>query len=332
MKSPGLQYLLITAARNEEAFIELTIRSVVNQTVRPMRWFIVSDGSTDRTDEIVRGYAAQHDWIELYRMPERKTRDFGGKARCFNMGCERFKHLSHDVIVSLDADITFEPGYFEFLLDKLANDPQLGIVGTPFIEEGVTYDYRYSSTDHVSGACQVFRRECFEGIGGYVQSKGGGIDVIAVLTARKNGWRTRTFTEKSCEHHRPMGSANHRHKIVANFKLGQRQYCIGFHPLWQLFRSVYQISRKPYVTAGVALFGGYLWAMVRRIERPMSDELIAFQQQDQMRRLRGFFHFGRKNSAVSGHEKSTFLPKVVRNQNAAVGTVGGTPRQRSGDA
>jgi glycosyltransferase involved in cell wall biosynthesis len=292
MKNSPLPYLLVTAARNEEVFIELTIQSVVSQTVRPVRWLIVSDGSTDRTDEIVARYAARHNWIQLYRMPERKTRDFGGKARCFNTGYKLIKDLPHDVIVSLDADITFDPDFFEFLLDKLALDPQLGLVGAPFSEDGVTYDYRYSSAEHVSGACQVFRRECFEAIGGYVESKGGGIDVIAVLTARMKGWRTHTFTEKTCEHHRPMGSANHRHKAMVNFKLGQRQYCLGFHPLWQTFRSIYQMTRKPYMIAGAALCAGYFWAMLRRVPRPISQELVDFQRRDQMRRLRSFLHLG----------------------------------------
>jgi len=292
MNPPALKYLLITAARNEEEYLEITIQSVVNQTVRPVRWLIVSDGSTDRTDEIVARHAAQHDWIELFRMPERQTRDFGGKARCFNTGYGKIKALPHDVIASLDADITVDPGFFKFFMEKLAQDPQLGIVGAPFSEDGQTYDYRYSSADHVSGACQIFRRECFEAGGGYVESKGGGIDVIAVLTARMNGWRTHTFTEKTCEHHRPMGSANSRHKMAVNFKLGERQYRLGFHPLWQLFRSVYQMTRKPYVVAGAAIFAGYFWAMLRRVPRPISAELVAFQRRDQMRRLRAFLHLG----------------------------------------
>ena len=295
--NPSLHYLLITAAKNEEDFIELTIQSVVKQTIRPVRWLVVSDGSTDRTDEIVAHYAAQHDWIELYRMPERKTRDFGGKVICFNTGYARIKSLPHDVIASLDADITFDPEYFEFLLGKLAGDPKLGLVGTPFAEDGQTYDFRFSSVDHVSGACQVFRRECFEQIGGYTQTKSG-IDVIAVLSARMRGWRTRTFTEKHSDHHRPMGSANNRNKFVVNFKLGQTQYGLGFHPLWQTFRAVYQMARKPYITAGVALFAGYFWAMLRRAKRPVSDELVAFQRRDQMRRLRGFLRLGPREEAA----------------------------------
>lgn len=288
MNRSDLKYVLITAARNEEAFIELTLRSVVQQTIRPLRWVVVSDGSTDRTDEIVGRYVAHHDWIVLVRLPERKERHFGGKANCVKVGYEHVQDLNFDVIVSMDADLSFGENYFEFLLGKLDEDPKLGIVGTPYCEEGRTYDYRFSSIEHVSGACQVFRRECFEAIGGYSPVKQGGIDVIAVMSARLKGWRTRTFTEQTCEHHRPMGSANSKSPIVAEFKLGAKQYCLGFHPLWQLCRSVYQMTKKPYVMGGMALFCGFFYAMARRSERSVSRELIAFQQRDQLRRLQNF--------------------------------------------
>jgi hypothetical protein len=157
----------VTPARNEARFIESTIQSVVAQTSRPLRWVIVSDGSTDGTDEIVSRYADLHDWIELLRMPERKERHFAGKAYAFRAGKGRTDDLSYDVIASLDADITFDSEYFSFLLGKLAVDPALGVVGTPYEEKsGEIFDYRFTSLDHVSGACQVFRRECYEAIGG----------------------------------------------------------------------------------------------------------------------------------------------------------------------
>jgi glycosyltransferase involved in cell wall biosynthesis len=293
-----LVYVLVTPAKNEEAFLELTIQSVVRQTVRPARWAIVSDGSTDRTDEIIKTYAARHDWIEFVRMPERRERHFGGKVACFNAGYERIRHIQHEAVVSLDADITFDEKYFEFLLGKLAGDPKLGLIGTPFSERGVSYDYRFSSIEHVSGACQMFRRQCFEEIGGYVPVKGGGIDVIAVLSARMKGWNTRTFTEKVCEHHRLMGLGTERHEYVAHYQLGQRQYRLGFHPLWQTLRGFYQMTRRPYVVGGVALLCGYFWAMIRHVERPMSRELVRFQQHDQMQRLRRIVGLGAKHGAT----------------------------------
>jgi poly-beta-1,6-N-acetyl-D-glucosamine synthase len=133
-----LKYVLITSARNEEAFVELTIQSVIRQTVRPVKWVIVSDGSIDRTDEIVTAYTREHEWIELLRMPERQVRDFAGKAGCFNAGYARVKNLSYEIIGSVDADISFDEDYFAFLLEKFEEDPRLGVGGTPFSENGVT--------------------------------------------------------------------------------------------------------------------------------------------------------------------------------------------------
>jgi glycosyltransferase involved in cell wall biosynthesis len=296
--TPSLRYLLITPTKNEEEHIEATIKSVVAQTHRPTRFLVVSDGSTDRTDEIVEHYVRQHDWIELYRRPVHESRDFAGKAHCVNSGYARLKRLDHDLVVSLDSDITFEPDYFEFLIGKFEANPRLGVGGTPFSENGQTYDYHYTSLTHVSGACQVFRRECFEQIGGYTPVQGGGIDVIAVLLARMKGWQTRTFIEKTCEHHRPMGSATAGSEMTANFRLGERGYRLGFHPLWQVFRSVYQMTRKPYMTAGAALFAGYFWAMLRRVPRPIGPDVISFQRRDQMRRLRAFLHLGARTSPL----------------------------------
>jgi poly-beta-1,6-N-acetyl-D-glucosamine synthase len=287
MSPPVLTYVLITPARNEEDFIELTIKSVISQTRRPLRWIIVSDGSTDATDDIVRRYTARHDWIELHRMPERAERHFGGKVACINAGYDKVKDLSWDVVGSLDGDISFDPEFFSFLLDQFAKNPRLGIAGAPFQEGGATYDYRVSSTDHVSGACQLFRRQCFAAVGGYTPIKGGGIDVVAVLTARMKGWQTQTFTGKFCLHHRPMGSA--KHGVLARwFKLGEKDYRLGRHPLWQLFRSAYQMKHQPVILGGCALLAGYLWVWLRRVQRPVSAEVIAFQRREQMQRLAAF--------------------------------------------
>ena len=290
-----LSYVLITPARNEAAFIEQTIKSVVAQTARPVKWVIVSDGSTDGTDEIVTRYAANTPWLELIRMPERRERDFAGKVRAFNAGYARVAGLKYDVIVSLDADISFEPDYFSLLLEKLSSDPGLGVVGTPFKEtSGQLYDYRFVSAEHVSGACQVFRRECFEQIGGYLAVKGGSIDHIAVITARMKGWRTRTFTEKICLHHRTMGTAG-RGLMKSRFKLGVKDYSIGNHPLWELFRTARQMSLPPILIGGLALGAGYLWASIRQFPRPVSRELVAFHRREEMQRLSRFI---RRNRSV----------------------------------
>jgi len=290
-----LRYALVTPARNEETYLELTINSVARQTVLPLKWVIVSDGSTDRTDEIALHHAAQHPWIEVVRMPERAVRDFVGKVASFNAGYARLAGLDYDIVGSLDADLSFDSGYFEFLLQQFASNPKLGLAGTPFAENGRTYDYRFTSREHVSGACQLFRRKCYEDIGGYMPIKGGGIDSVAVMTARMKGWHTQTFTEMVMNHHRPMGTGNGRGQLHANFLAGQKAYRLGWHPLWQTFRSVYQMTRKPYVVGGAALLLGYVSAFIKRIERPVSQELIDFQRRDQMKRLSSRFRLASRS-------------------------------------
>jgi len=281
-------YVLITPARNEAQFIELTIRSVLSQTVLPLKWLIVSDGSTDGTDEIVSEYASNHPWIELVRMPERRERHFAGKVYAFNAGYARVKELSYEVIGNLDGDITFDQDYLAFLLRKFADNPRLGVGGTPYEERNTQYDYRFVSIEHVPGACQLFRRKCFEEIGGYAPVKGGTIDSIAVMTARMKGWETRAFTDKLCRHHRESGTAQGG-ALTARFRRGAKGYAVGNHPVWELFRAVYQMTRRPYIVGGLALLFGYVWSPIRRPERPVSLELVAFQRQEQMQRLRQLF-------------------------------------------
>jgi biofilm PGA synthesis N-glycosyltransferase PgaC len=281
-------YVLITPARNEEAFIELTIKSVIGQTVRPVKWVIVSDGSTDGTDEIVKKYASENPWIELVRMPERRERHFAGKVQAFNVGYAKVKDLIFDIMGNLDADITFEEDYISFLLEKFAVNLRLGVGGTPFREGLQQYDYRFTSIDHVSGACQLFRRECFEAIGGYVPLEMGGEDLVAVTTARIKGWQTKTFMEKNSEHHKKSQSGRHT-TLKAIFRSGHHDYLMGGHPVWQVFRSVYQMSKKPFLVGGSVLLAGYLWAVVTRAERLVPKELVEFRGKEQMGRLSGFF-------------------------------------------
>jgi len=283
----NLTYVLITPARNEETFIEQTIKSVIMQTTLPVKWVIVSDGSTDGTDDIVKRYATQYTWIEFVRMPERTERHFAGKVNAFNVGYDRVKNLHFDIIGSLDADISFESDYFSFLMSKFAENPMLGVGGTPFREGGQQYDYRFTNIEHVSGACQLFRRQCFEEIGGYVPIKGGGIDWTAVTTARMKGWQTRTFPERICEHHRAIGTGQST-LLSSRFRFGIQDYYLGGHPVWEVFRSLYQMKSKPYVVGGLLLLSGYFWAFLKRVERPIPRELVKFRRDEQMQRLRHF--------------------------------------------
>ena len=281
-----LRYVLITAARNEAQLIGATIESILAQTAKPLKWIIVSDGSTDETDLIVQQYASTYHWIELMRMPQRRTRSFGGKADAVNAayGCAR--DMEFGAVVVMDADITLGETHFAYLLARLEEDSALGVIGTPFQEAtGETYDYRFVSIEHVSGACQVFRRSCFEDIKGYTPLPVGGVDHLAVVTARMKGWRTRTFTGMVSLHHRKMGSAEHG-TFASWYRTGIKDYTIGGHPLWELARVSIQIFRAPFVIRGLALGVGYFGAMVRQVERPVPVEIQKFHRQEQMGRLK----------------------------------------------
>jgi len=284
MNFSDLSYVLITPARNEEEYIEKTINSVVSQSMLPKKWVIVSDGSTDRTEAIVKDYLDNYTWMELIVLPAHRDRQFAAKVSAFNAGYQRLKEISYNVIGNLDADISFENDYFEFLMEKFAEIHKLGVAGTPFVEEGTHYDYRFTNIEHVSGACQMFRRECYENIGGYIPIKGGGIDWVAVTTARMKGWKTRTFTEKKCYHHKKMGTGN-TSALMSHFKHGQKDYYLGGHPLWEIFRTIYQMSKKPFFLGGLFLFVGYSWALITKAERPIPMDIIKFHRSEQMQRL-----------------------------------------------
>lgn len=282
-------YVLVTPARNEAAFIELTLKSMVAQTVKPVKWVVVSDGSTDGTDDIVSKYATEHEWIELLRLPERRERNFAAKVHAFDAGYARVRGLKYDIIGNLDADISFGQDHFEFLLAKFAEHPSLGVVGSAYIEDShLKYNYNIINIENVSGQCQLFRRECFEEIGGYIPVKDGGIDAIAVFTARMKGWETRTFTERIHIHHR-RGGTGQGTVPGSFFRTGKKDYYFGRLLLWEVFRSIYQMKNKPYVVGGLLLLSGYLTLFLRRARRPISDELAAFLRKEQMQRLRGLF-------------------------------------------
>jgi len=278
-------YVLITPARNEAEFIELTLKSVVAQTVLPLKWVIVSDGSTDGTDDIVKRYAAEYRWIELLRMPEREERNFAGKAIAVSAGCNKVADLKYDVIGNLDADVSFDSSYFEFLLSRFAENPKLGVAGTAFHEGNLTYNYEFVGTDHVSGMCQMFRRDCFEAIGGYATIGSGGIDLMAVLSARVKGWKTQTFLEKTFTHHRCQGGALHT-GLRGRWQMGRKDYLLGNHPVWEISRSVYQMAHKPYMIGGLLMLFAYSWHWARRVKKTMPRELMVIRRADQLRRLK----------------------------------------------
>ena len=282
-----MNYVLITPAKNEEAFIGKTLDSVVSQTALPERWVIVDDGSTDRTAEIVESYAMRYPWIELVRRAQDPDRNFASKAHAVALGFERVNSIQFDIVGNLDADVSFEADYMEFVMQKFAEDSDLGLAGTPFTQDG-DYDSSkdsFEGENYVAGPCQLFRRDCFREIGGYVPNRAGGVDWIAAMTARMKGWKVRSFPEKRFHHHRTLGTAKRGH-LGALFSYGEKDYYLGGSLVWELFRVTYRMAKKPVLLGGLALLAGYTSAALRRMKRVVSPELMRFHRREQMNKLR----------------------------------------------
>lgn len=281
----ALTYVLITAAHNEAHHIEKTIHAVLSQTIKPVKWVIVNDGSSDATESIVKSYSSSTHWIELYNIPQRAERNFAGKAVAFNDGWAQLRNLPYDLIGNLDADVSFDADYFEYLIDKFEKIPELGVAGTHYIENKFhSFRDSYINVHHVNGQCQLFRRKCLEEIGGYPPIEGGGIDWVAVTTARMKGWETYSFDGKVFFHHRTMGTAG-SNVYISRYKYGRKDYFLGNHPLWEFLRVFYQLSKRPYVLGGLFLLAGYFGAWISGQKRPISDEIIQFHRAEQLQRL-----------------------------------------------
>jgi GT2 family glycosyltransferase len=280
-------YVLITAARNEEAYIEKTIQAVVAQTRLPGKWVIVSDGSTDRTDEIIERYAAHYAFIELLRITGQGKRDFASKVNAINAGFERLAGLDYAFIGILDADITFEPNYYQDILARFEQDPKLGIAGGEVRDLYNGRAHKVPMGEHsVRGAVQLFRRACYEDIGGLVPLRTGGEDTVAETLARMHGWKVRTFPEFQGLHLKPTGRQYGPSMLLVRFRQGLQEYQLGYHPLFAVVKSVSRLSERPWFVGGLCRLAGYCYGMIRREKRSLSDDVVSFVRNEQVQRLK----------------------------------------------
>jgi glycosyltransferase involved in cell wall biosynthesis len=251
----------------------------------PDRWLIVSDGSTDDTDRIVAEAAEVHPFIELLRVDADADRNFGSKAAAVNAGYQKVAELPHDFIGVLDADVSFEPDYYEQVIARFNRDPKLGIAGGVLTDIVDGHPVRQLTDPNwsVSGPVQMFRRECFADIGGYLPLRGG-IDAAAEVMARMKGWTVRAFEEVPALHHRQTGKENHS-RLGIFFHRGLEDFRLGYHPLFFAARAVLRFREVPFVLGGMTMLGGYLWAAITGAEKKVSDEFIRFLRREQMSRL-----------------------------------------------
>jgi len=293
--TPGRTYVLITPAYNEGRYLGKTIEGVLAQTLRPLRWIIVDDGSTDNTGEIIRGYAGRVGFIEgcpRRRMPQDTY--YGSNVRAILQGYERLKDCAFDYLGILDADMILDPRYYEEVFRRFETNRDLGIATGTYVEE-IAGRWVEALLDRRSTpkALQVFRRACYEQIGGYVPCPHGGEDTYTEIMARMHGWQTWSFPEIRALHQKPVGAGVSQSLLRAKFRQGVTDYCLATHPVFMAAKCLRRcLKERPYGGAGLARLAGFACGYLMRTPRPLGHAARRYVRKEQMIRLRAGLGLG----------------------------------------
>ncbi|KPK78221.1 MAG: hypothetical protein AMJ79_00325 [Phycisphaerae bacterium SM23_30] len=291
---PQKKYVLITAARNEEKYIEETLKSVTAQTILPQHWVIVSDGSVDRTEEIVSAYKEKCSFINLICLDSKRERDFAAKVSAIEIGYKSIASYGFDFIGILDADISVEPSYYEQILQEFERNPKLGVAGgEAYNLIGNKFARVTSVLHHVPGPVQMFQRACFDAVGGFPPLRFGGEDTAAEVMVRMKGWVTESFRGIPVYHHRQTGTATGG-ILQARFREGRMDYYLGYHPLFAVAKALARLLRKPYLIGSLVSMIAYILEWLRGGKIQLPDDYISFLHKEQMQRIKLLLRLARK--------------------------------------
>jgi glycosyltransferase involved in cell wall biosynthesis len=293
-KKGSSSYVLVTPAKNEEKTIEATILSVINQTLLPIEWVIVSDQSTDSTDDIVQRYAVIHEFVNFVRLQGKRERSFASVVNVTEAGVKAIKSATYEYLGLLDADVRFGPEYYETLLKRFAADPKLGLAGGAVVDvvDGKVIKGR-QYMENVAGATQFFRKECFESLGGLVALPEGGWDAITCVVARANGFRTTTFADLRMEHLKPR-NASQGNVFSRKWQTGIREYALGNHPLFVIIKCLSRSLEPPIIVAAAVRLTSFFWCYLVRRKRMIDPKLMNIIRNEQLHRILPGFIFRKK--------------------------------------
>lgn len=283
--SSSIEYVVVTPVRNEENNFPHTVESFVAQTIRPAVWIIVNDGSTDKTGAMADAAALRHSWVQVVHRKDRGFRQPGtGVVEAFYDGMARVKDGTWDYLVKFDGDLAFEPDYFERCFERFDRNKRLGIGGGLICRrerDDLVAESRGDPAFHVRGATKIYRRECWEQIGGLIKAPGW--DTVDELKANMLGWETCTFQELKVHQLKGTGSADGTWKNWA--KNGLANYITGYHPLFMLVKCAKRIFSRPYGLGAAALAWGFFSGYLRHIRKIEDMELIHYVRRQQFRKL-----------------------------------------------
>lgn len=280
------RYIVITPARNEEENIGHTIQSMAAQTILPAAWVIVNDGSTDRTAALIDAASKAHPWIiPVHRADRGFRQQGGGVVQAFNDGFARVASEPWDFLIKFDADLSFEPDYFARCFQKFTDDPTLGIGGGMIshpVNGVLVSESPGDPAFHVRGATKIYRRACWDVLGGLLQAPGW--DTIDELKANMLGWRTRSFPDIPIQHHRYTGTVDGTWKNAVKF--GLANYITGYHPLFMFLKCARRATKRPIVIGALGLWWGFCKGYINRVAQVQDRALIRYVRQQQLNKLR----------------------------------------------
>ena len=285
------RYILITAAKDEEACIGDIIESVVRQSVPPVAWFIMDDGSTDQTAAIVERFAAKYPFIRLQSARARGGRNFGSQYKAILAAYELARELEFDFVAVQDADqAPKSEGYYEGILGEFQRNPRLGLAsGVIYERPNGRWEFRSENSRDAVAASVVFRRSCFDELGGYTPLYHGGSDWLIQLQARKLGWELLTRADLHILHYRLSSSAGGIWR--GRFRMGLMDASFGSHPLFEFLKCCRRLGTRPVILGSVVRFSGYLWWHLTGRKPLLKAEEVAFLRNDQRAKMRRWIGF-----------------------------------------
>jgi len=282
----GQRYVLIYPCRNEAGYMRQTLESVLAQSIRPAKWIIVDDGSSDQTPIILAEYSRRHDWIQIVTRGDRGRRVVGpGVVEAFYAGYETVNPDDYDYLCKLDLDLRLQPRYFEILMERMAQNLRIATCsGKAYIDLGGRLVSERHGDETSIGASKFYRVSCFKEIGGFVREVMW--DGIDCHRCRMKGWIACSWDEPELRfiHLRPEGSSQ-ENVYAGRIRHGYGQYFMGTGFLYMAASAIYRFNEKPYVLGSLAMLWGWLRSAIQGRPRYEDAEVRQFIHRYQMRAL-----------------------------------------------
>ena len=278
-----IKFAIVTPVKDEINHFPKTVKSILSQEVKPQKWIIIDDGSTDGTTEVIKKAEEENDWIEaIYREPNKKRKP-GGEF-VLGIGLNKLNIDDYNFIVRMDGDLDFEKNYFRILFEKFDKNPKLGIAsGVCFITRNNELVEEKHPRFHTRGPLKTYRTQCYKDINGLLDCLGW--DSIDELKANMLGWNTQSFPELKIHHLKRTQSSGGI--FTGGFNAGVGGYNSGYHPLFLLSRAFYILLLRRYKFYSIGMLWGYFSSLIKFRPKPIDKKLIKYIRKQQMNKLLG---------------------------------------------